>query len=121
LRHCFTRARRKGIIEAYERQAGLGGSAVITGHAKNNKGVWTYKDGELRLPVQELIDKLDGRYSTIMLLLCNSGSHEIISRESIVIHPDGDIYYRDLFFQGKNRTNHGYRTRMYIPGRGYLS
>lgn len=62
----------------------------MTAHADTN-GKWIYFDREKGHNVQSWINRVDGKYSGLLLCVCNPGSHTPRSKRSILVVPDSDI------------------------------
>lgn len=114
LTKCFTRRTLfRQLVSAYHDFSDLEGVALLKAHG-NTDTKWRFSDGERWHYMQNLIDNLDGSFSTIFLYSCNPGNKgRIYSNNSVVIHPNrtfklaGDFTRKSFF-------------RLYFPGEGYI-
>ncbi len=82
-------------IDLYGKIHGLDRYALLAAHADTN-GRWVYFDAEREYAVQSWINKVDGKYSGLLLCVCNPGSHTPKSKKSILVVPDSDIDFRGV-------------------------
>jgi len=80
-------------IDLYGKIHGLDRYALLAAHADTN-GKWVYFDGEREYAVQSWINEVDGKYSGLLLCVCNPRSHIPKSKKSILVVPDSDIDFR---------------------------
>ena len=103
----------KDIVELHEKKLKLKRKAILNAHGLSIGDRWVFYDGYREFPVQDWINLNDGKYSTLILYCCNPGSHEIVSRRSVVIAPN-EVYSGGLENFGK------VQMEIYLPKRGYL-
>lgn len=77
-------------IEIYGKKQGLDRYALLTAHG-DAIDKWVYFDDDKQYAVQSWINKVDGKYSGLLLCVCNPGSYTPKSKKSILIVPDSDI------------------------------
>jgi hypothetical protein len=66
------------------------GVAILNAHGIRINGIWYYTDKGKLKPVQSWINKFDGKYGTLVLLLCDdSEATSPLSKHSLLICPDG--------------------------------
>lgn len=90
--------------------------AILLAHGGDLNGKWVYQDerffGKKYLPIQDWINKNDGKYDDLFILACG-GDCDIESEKSIVVHAKEDFSVEEL-------TRHKVKLHVYIPGKGYL-
>ncbi|MDA1196982.1 MAG: hypothetical protein O2779_03400 [Nanoarchaeota archaeon] len=80
-------------IDLYGNINGLDRYALLVAHGETN-GKWAYHDGKKEYTVQSWINRVDGKYSGLLLCVCNPGGHTPKSKRSILVVPDSDIDFR---------------------------
>lgn len=83
----------EAYIEKYGQINGLEKIALLAAHG-DNEGGWTYIDGNKSLPVQDWIDKNDGKYKALLLCVCNPDHEDVAYKRSIIMLPDTEIDFR---------------------------
>ncbi|MBU1111732.1 MAG: hypothetical protein ABIG93_04530 [archaeon] len=89
----YSRPLFREYIDLYGRLNNLPKMALLEAHGDTN-GDWVFYDGqngEIEQPVQKLITRNDGKYSALLLAICNPGMHTPKSRKSILVVPDTTI------------------------------
>ena len=88
--------------------------AILYARGSSKDGQWKYCENNLERNVQDWIDANDGYYSALIIKVCNPGHHEITSRESLVVVPNG--------VHSPLREEEGeVQMEIFKPGVGYLS
>jgi hypothetical protein len=80
-------------IDLYGRFNKLPRIALLEAHGDAN-GDWVFYDGdngEIERSVQNWINRKDGKYSALLLCVCNPESHTPRSKKSILVVPDTTI------------------------------
>ena len=87
---------------------------VLHAHGIDINGVWNYELQEgLYLPVQQWVNKYDGKASPLLIASCNPKNYEIESQSSVVLNSKGNtIMPLDSFIRDQ--------MRIYNPGEGYV-
>ena len=83
----------KKYIELYGQLKKLKRIAALDAHGYSN-GEWKLSEGshgEIKRPVQDWIDENDGKYSALVLRVCNPGHHTPRSKRSILVVPDSIV------------------------------
>jgi len=80
----------KEYIDLYGKIHGLDRYAFLAAHGYTN-GKWGCFDGKKEYTVQSWIDRVDGRYSGLLLCVCNPGNHTPKSKKSILVIPDRNV------------------------------
>ena len=88
--------------------------AILDAHGESEDNVWMYRVGDKVIPVQNWINRMDGKYTTLVLHCCNVGSYSIYSKKSAILVPD-NTYSEMLCNIGECNIE------LYIPGKGYIS
>ncbi|MBI4983599.1 hypothetical protein HZC32_03060 [Candidatus Woesearchaeota archaeon] len=83
-------------IDLYGKIHGLDRYALLAADGDTN-GKWVYFDGKKEYAVQSWINKVDGKYSGLLLCVCNPGSHSPKSKKSILVVPDSDIDFTGIY------------------------
>jgi hypothetical protein len=93
LRCAFKGRDREGeFINLYGKVHGLKGYAVLSAHGDvNEKGLWVYQDDRKKKPVQSWINQNDGRYSGLILGICNPDAHVPRVKKSVLLIPDREF------------------------------
>ena len=90
----YTRQDLKQYIDLYGKLNKLDRMAVIYAHGGQSFLGWTLydgKDGERPIPAQRLVNRLDGKYSALILLSCNEATQTPKSKRSLLVVPDSII------------------------------
>jgi hypothetical protein len=82
--------------QLYGKLRGLERDAILDAYG-NGDGEWVYKDGKRRCSVQSWINKQDGKYSGLILNVCNPGAHTPKTKESLLILPYIEIRTKNDF------------------------
>lgn len=77
-------------INAWGQLKGLSRLAILSAHGSSN-GKWMYSDVKGEHEVNRWIGRVDGKYSGLIIDVCNPGTHVPISKKSIVMFPDHDV------------------------------
>ena len=93
--------------------------AILHAHGGVLNGKWVYQDtrlfGKKFIPVQDWINKCDGKYDVLFTTACGTKSEsKINSKKSIVVHAKENFSLDEL-------KRHQIKMHVYIPGKGYLS
>jgi len=88
-------------IDLYGKIYGLDRYALLAAYGDTN-GKWVYFDEEREYAVQSWINKVDGKYSGLLLCVCNPGSHTPKSKKSILVVPDSDIDFTGGMYAGRD-------------------
>ena len=91
----------KEYIDIYGKIHGLNKYGILLAHGDTN-GKWVYFDDEKEPAVQSWINKVDGKYSGLLLCVCNPGSHTPKSKKSILLVPDSDLDFLGGALVGRN-------------------
>jgi hypothetical protein len=83
----------KKYIDLYGNINNLDKYAMLSGHGYYNKD-WFYYDNINYFTVQSWIDKFDGKYSALLLCICNLGNSTPKSEKSIIFLPDYIVDFR---------------------------
>jgi hypothetical protein len=100
-------------IDLYGRLNKLPRIALLEAHGYTN-GDWVFHDGpngEIERRVQNWINKNDGKYSALLLCVCNPGSYTPKSKKSILVVPDTTINFG-------TSTDHEIIFDLIVPGIG---
>ena len=65
--------------------------ACLHAHGDSESGVWYYQDGTEQKLVQDWINSLKGRYSMVVLFVCNPGAHTPVCKKSLLLLSDADL------------------------------
>ncbi len=101
------------LANLFAQKKGMDGIAILSAHGEDAKGTWCYENGGELIPVQNWIDRNDGKYAFLVLNCCNPGSREISSRRSAVLAPN--FVWGPLLSQ-----NSVGQIELYLPGAGYV-
>ena len=82
----------KEYIDLYGKIHGLDRYALLAAHGDTNDK-WVYFDGEKEYAVQSWINKFDGKYSALLLCVCNPGNHTPKYKKFIIVVPDGIVNF----------------------------
>lgn len=86
----------KEYQELYGKLTELEGIAILDAHGSIKNGDWNYIDGKQKRPVQNWINKHDGKYNSLVLFSCYiEHKLNLISRKSLLIIPDRKIGFDD--------------------------
>lgn len=102
------------LVSTYAKKNGLERIAILFAQGKKIKNTWYYFNGEKGSPVQEWIDKLDGKYKVLILSSCNPGKDDINSQKSPILMLNNEYsphLFKDNFID----------TRLFIPKIGYFN
>jgi len=102
------------LIDTYAKKNGLERIAILFAQGRKIKDTWYYFNGEKGSPVQEWIDKLDGKYKVLILSSCNPDKDEINSQKSPILMLNDE--YSAAFFK-INLVD----TKLFIPKIGYFN
>jgi hypothetical protein len=92
----------KEYIDLYGQLNNLPRIAMLKAHGGTKGNLYTKSEdwvfrhgprGEYKRPVQDWIDENDGKYSALLLAVCNMGSHTPKSKKSILMIPDKEISF----------------------------
>ncbi|UZE94049.1 MAG: hypothetical protein IB618_00540 [Candidatus Pacearchaeota archaeon] len=105
----------KELTELYSKINGLKGKIILNAHGDYNyrDHLWVYIDDNKEFSVQKWINKYDGKYSTLILHICNSLSKEVYSKKSAVVH------YNNIY-SGLDQDWANVQTEIYIPKIEYV-
>ncbi len=102
------------IINLHAKKTNLGGMAILHAHGGDESNTWVYYTDEGQsAPVQRWINRLDGKYATLILQCCNPGAHAISSKKSAVLAFNS-------IYSAQNQENGDGQLELFIPGFGYL-
>ncbi len=113
----FTRRRMfREVIASYASQMGQTSPdyAVVQSCGGVRNKIWSIKDNGKLVPLQEIIDGLDGLYTSIILCSCNCAGATIDSRRSLIIHPANSAVSE------QNLERNLTPLRLHMPGHGYI-
>lgn len=87
--------------------------AMLVAHGISYGGNWNYYDDDKPHPVQDWINRNDGKARVLIAYPCNPNIVSIKSKRSLVLHARGIASFDDYkaFSQ---------KARLYVPGQGYL-
>jgi hypothetical protein len=102
----------KKLIDLNAKRNNLSGKAVLQAHGDSEDNGWYFRNGSRRFLVQNWINKMDGKYSLIVLICCNPSAEEICSRKSSVLVPD-EIFSHIMHLEGQ------VNMELYVPEVGY--
>ncbi len=86
----------KEYIDLYGQIHRLERYASLAAHG-DTSGKWVYFDREKEYAVQSWINEVDGKYSGLLLCVCNPGSHTPKSKKSILVVPDSNIDFTGMY------------------------
>jgi hypothetical protein len=68
------------------------GVAILNAHGSREKTIWHFSDGCLKT-VQSWLDEVDGKYGTVVLLVCDEPwlINPPTTRKSLLFYPDGIV------------------------------
>ena len=101
------------IVNAYSKKNNLERVAILAAHGEEIKFNWHYFDGDSSSPIQNWINKMDGKYKALILNVCNPRNNSIKSKKSIILHPNGVISNRLL-------AQEVVPIELFLPGIGYI-
>lgn len=78
-----------GKLDKLDKFAMLIAEGGVKGDLKNK--IWTYYDNEEEYLVQDWINSVDGKYHSLLFLVCNLGVCEPTSKKSLLFVPDREI------------------------------
>ncbi len=83
----------KTYFETYGEKNNLSKLAILDAHGSSkDKEKWMYWDGDEKYLVQDWIDEKDGKYSGLILRVCNDHGHTPRSKKSTLVVPNrGEI------------------------------
>ena len=100
-------------VKLYSKSIGLEKLGCLAAHGDDESGKWIYEDqGEEKL-VQDWINEQDGKYSALLLCVCNPSGQEIESKKSIVLAPN-------YTFGTVVQMQEGGQIDLYVPKKGYI-
>ncbi|MAH32907.1 hypothetical protein CL615_00795 [archaeon] len=85
----------KRYFQLYGELTGLKDYAILDAHGSDQDVTWMYDDGKNLRNVQKWIDKNDGKYLGLFLVVCNPSSLEITTNQSLVLAPNDDYSKMD--------------------------
>ena len=116
--HCHSKANDldyKRFVEIYEKLNSISRWGILDAHGNDDEDlVWKYNDKEQRFNVQNWIDEHDGKYSLLILSVCNSHGLEIKSKKSLVLSPNNVVAGWCLDFGHV-------KFELYVPRKGYIN
>lgn len=107
----------KEIFSLYGKLNGLQGEAFLDAHGDSTRQWWVYKNGKSERHVQGWIDRNDGKYSALIIAVCNPGEFKPVSRKSLLFYGLGDIIARRRQIWKPRR----FTLELAFPGRGTFS
>lgn len=78
-------------IELFAAKYNMPRIAMLIAHGFANGPDWYIRDNEKEIPLQNWLDRHDGRYSCIYCNVCNPLSQTIKTKKSLLIIPDAEI------------------------------
>lgn len=92
--------------------------AILHAHGGVANNTWIYEDqtifkGKHYIPVQEWVDKNDGKYDVLFITACNGGAKTLHARKSVIVHGKKNLSTDDLLVSHINLF-------VFVPGRGYI-
>ena len=100
------------IADLYSKITGLTGNVILCAHGQDKNDKWCFVNGK-SYPVQDFIDKVDGKYANIILSSCNPESREIHSKKSAV------FAYNYIHSWIRQEMSDG-KMELFIPKIGYI-
>lgn len=82
------------LVDLFGKIHNLDRYALLAAHG-DEYGQWTYFDEGKEHTVQSWINKVDGKYSGILLCVCNPENYTPSSKKSVLLVPDNDIDLRN--------------------------
>lgn len=104
----------KRFVEVYEKLNGLSRWGILDAHGDDEDIIWKYHDKGQEFKVQDWIDEHDGKYSLLILSVCNSHALEIKSKKSLVLSPNNVVAGWRLDFGHV-------KFELYVPRKGYIN
>lgn len=103
----------KEISQLYARILGIDKRAVLSAHGNSYNGKWVYNSSGKYFLIQDWINEMDGKYSSLMIHSCNPGNCSIFSSISPV------IAFNDVYSILRLDDCQG-QMELYVPGVGYV-
>ncbi len=104
------------FIDLYGRVNGLERCALLEAHGNTN-GDWVYQDNGKTYRVQTWVNSVDGKYSALLLCVCNPGTHTPKSKKSVLMIPDDII---EFIGSGGTTPERNVCFDLYVPKKGLL-
>ena len=101
------------LIDFYAHKNNLERIAILMAHGDEFNGKWCYFDNEKSVPVQNWINRMDGKYRVLILSSCNPGRSTIESKKSPILVPN-ESYSPMLSLSGK------VQVELFLPEKGYI-
>ncbi len=70
---------------------------VLFAHGFQDKGTWTFWDGDSTHKVRDWVKSMDGKYGLLILSSCNEGQSLTTTKRSLILQPSAVIGHNDEF------------------------